>query len=51
MVTKQEVADYINAYYKATWSAEEEAKIEREKRKERREKEYLAQEIQNLKNQ
>ena len=28
MATKQEVADYINAYYKATWSPEEEAKIE-----------------------
>ena len=28
MATKQEVADYINAYYKATWSAEEEAKID-----------------------
>ena len=28
MATKQEVADYINANYSTSWSAEEEAKID-----------------------
>ena len=28
MATKQEVADYINANYEATWTAEEEAKVD-----------------------
>ena len=28
MATKQEVADYINANYEATWTADEEAKID-----------------------
>ncbi len=27
MATKQEVADYINANYESTWTAEEEAKL------------------------
>jgi|TARA_B110001454_G_scaffold208774_1_gene221613 hypothetical protein len=28
MATKQEVADYINANYEATWTADEEEKID-----------------------
>jgi len=28
MATQQEVADYINANYESTWTAEEEAKID-----------------------
>ena len=28
MATKQEVADYINANYEATWTADEEAKVD-----------------------
>ena len=28
MATKQEVADYINANYEATWTADEEKKID-----------------------
>ena len=28
MATQQEVADYINANYESTWTAEEESKID-----------------------